>query len=62
MLTAAEKKSRENGRELWLVGLTPGGLAIVQRSPLGEALGPERMFPRPEDAVACYQACRKPKA
>ncbi|QUN31991.1 STAS domain-containing protein (plasmid) [Cupriavidus sp. KK10] len=62
MLTAAEKKSRENGRELWLVGLTPGVLAIVQRSPLGEALGPERVFPRLEDAVACYQACRKPKA
>jgi MFS superfamily sulfate permease-like transporter len=46
-LTEAEKRSRANGVLLWLVGLTPGVLNVVQHSPLGEALGRERMFLQP---------------
>jgi MFS superfamily sulfate permease-like transporter len=56
MLTEAEKRNRERGLALWLVGLAPGVLATVQRSPLGEALGRERMFFNLEHAVARYQA------
>jgi high affinity sulfate transporter 1 len=54
MLTEAEKRQRENGVLLWLVGLNPGVLAMVQRSPLGEILGRERMFFNLEQAVARY--------
>jgi MFS superfamily sulfate permease-like transporter len=56
MLTEAEKRSREHGLLLWLVGLAPGVLATVQRSPLGKTLGRERMFFNLEQAVAKYQS------
>src|SRR5262249_11434486 len=56
MLTEAEKREREKGVLLWLVGLTPGVLAMVQHSPLGAALGRERMFFNLEQAVARHQA------
>ena len=56
MLTDAEKKNRENGVMLWLVGLNPGVLGVVQRSPLGEALGRETMFFNLEQALARYQS------
>jgi len=56
MLTEAEKREREHGVFLWLVGLNPGVLAMVQRSPLGATLGRERMFFTLEQAVARYQA------
>jgi high affinity sulfate transporter 1 len=54
MLTEAEKRQRDRGVTLWLVGLNPEVLAMVQRSPLGEALGRERMFHNLELAVARY--------
>jgi len=56
MLEEAEKKSRANGVQMWLVGLNPGVLSMVQRSPLGAALTKERMFHNLEQAVARYQA------
>jgi SulP family sulfate permease len=56
MLTEAEKKEREKGVLLWLVGLAPGVLAMVQHSPLGVALGRDRMFFNLEQAVARYEA------
>ena len=52
----AEKRHRENGVQFWLVGLNPGVLAAVQRSPLGEALGRDRMFFNLEQAVERYLA------
>lgn len=55
-LTEAEKRYRENGVLLWLVGLNPGVLAVVRRSPLGEVLGDDRMFFNLEQAVARYLA------
>lgn len=54
MLAEGEKRQRERGISLWLVGLTPEVLAIVERSPLGQALGHERMFFNMEQAVARY--------
>ena len=54
MLTQAEVRSRQLGVRLWLVGLTPSVLAMVQRSPLGQALGREGMLFTLELAVAEY--------
>jgi high affinity sulfate transporter 1 len=56
MLTEAEKRLRESGVLLWLVGLNPGVLAMVERSPLGKTLGRERLLFNLEQAVAKYQA------
>jgi high affinity sulfate transporter 1 len=56
MLTEAEKRARERGQLLWLVGLEPGVLETLRRSPLGTTLGRERMFFNLEQAVAKYQA------
>lgn len=61
MLSEAEKKQRERGVLLWLVGLNPEVLAMVQRSPLGETLGRERMHFTLELAVARYIASRQDK-
>jgi high affinity sulfate transporter 1 len=44
MLTEAEENLRARGINLWLAALNPDLLKIVQRSPLGERLGRERMF------------------
>jgi SulP family sulfate permease len=54
MLTEGEKRQRAHGVSLWLVGLNPDVLAMVQRSPLGETLGRERMHFNLEVAVAKY--------
>jgi anti-anti-sigma factor len=54
MLTEAEKRHRDRGVTLWLVGLNPEVLAMVHRAPLGETLGRERMFHNLELAVALY--------
>jgi high affinity sulfate transporter 1 len=56
MLTEAEKRERAAGVLVWLVGLNPGVLAMVQRSPLGATLGRQRMFFNVEQAVAAYQS------
>lgn len=57
MLTEGEKRLREAGVTLWLAGLNPEVLAMVQRSPLGETLGCERMHYNLELAVARYLDC-----
>jgi MFS superfamily sulfate permease-like transporter len=44
MLIEGEERLRERGALLWLVGLNPEALSMVQRSPLGETLGRERML------------------
>jgi SulP family sulfate permease len=56
MLIEAEEKNREHGILLWLVSLNPSVLAMVQRSPLGNTLGRERMFFNLEQAVARYES------
>ncbi|HTC95990.1 MAG TPA: SulP family inorganic anion transporter [Terriglobales bacterium] len=54
MLTEGEKRQRERGVRLWLVGMNPGVLGMLQRSQLGEALGREAMHFNLEIAVAKY--------
>ena len=61
MLTATEKKARAEGREVWLVGLTPNVMNLVRRSPLNDALGHGRMFARLEDAVATFESVARPE-
>ena len=56
MLVDAEKRQREMGVTMWLAGMTPGVLATVKRSPLGEALGTERIFFNLEQAIARHEA------
>jgi SulP family sulfate permease len=60
MWTEAEKRLRAAGVTVWLAGLNPGVLAVVRNSPLGQALGEERMFHNLEEAVAHYRARRLP--
>ena len=58
MLTEGEKRQRERGVALWLVGLNPEVLAMVQRSSLGKVLGREQMYFNLEIAVAKYLGSR----
>ena len=55
-LIEAEKRARGNGVVLWLVGLAPEVLSVVQRSTLGSLLGRDRMHFNLETAVAKYIA------
>ena len=54
MLIEAEKRLRKRGILLWLVGLNPDVLSMIQRSPLGEIMGRDRMHFNLELAVAKY--------
>jgi MFS superfamily sulfate permease-like transporter len=54
MLVEAEQKYRENGTCLWLVGLNPQVLDMIQRSRLGRVLGRDTMHFTLEVAVAKY--------
>jgi len=54
MLTAGEKRQRERGVRLWLVGMNPRVLGVMQRSQLGEVLGSDAMHFNLEIAVAKY--------
>jgi len=54
MLTNAEKRQRERGVSLWLVGLNRQVLAVVERSPLGESPNRDMMDVNLELAVAKY--------
>lgn len=56
MLSESEKRQREKGVMLWLVGLNPSVLAMIKQSPLGLVLGTERLFFNLEEAVAHYQS------
>jgi sulfate permease, SulP family len=54
-LIRAEEKMREAGITLWLSALNPLALNMVRRSPLGQALGNERMFFNLREAVEAYE-------
>ncbi len=56
MLTEGEKKQRERGVSVWLVGLNSQVMAVVQKSSLGKVLGRERMHFNLELAVQKYEA------
>ena len=54
MLTEGEKRQREFGKRVWLVGMNPRVLQMIQRSRLGEALVRDAMHFNLEVAVARY--------
>jgi SulP family sulfate permease len=54
MFAQIAKRQSQHGIRLWLVGMNPGVLAIVQRSPLGRMLRREGMHFNLEIAVARY--------
>jgi high affinity sulfate transporter 1 len=54
-LVEGEKRQREHGVRMWLVGLNPGVLQVIQRSPLGEVLGREELHFNLEAAVTKFR-------
>ncbi len=54
MFTQLAKRQSQHGVQLWLIGMTPRVLAIIQRSALGQLLGREGMHFNLEIAVARY--------
>jgi SulP family sulfate permease len=54
MFAQVAKRQTQHGVQLWLIGMTPRVLAIVQRSPLGQLLRHEGMYFNLEIAVARY--------
>ncbi len=55
MLTEYEQKLRTRGVALWLAGVNPDLHAIIERSPLGQTLGRDRVFYNLHKAVAAWQ-------
>jgi sulfate permease, SulP family len=53
-LTDAEKKLQQAGISLWLAGLNPEPLQLIQKSALGETLGRSRMYFNLEQTVTSY--------
>lgn len=56
MLVNGEEMLRAAGIELWMAGLTPVGLDIVRRSPLGDRLGPDRLCDDVPTAFSRFQS------
>ncbi len=54
MFTQVAKRQSQDGIQLWLIGMNPRVLAVVQRSPLGQILRREGMHFNLEMAVARY--------
>ncbi|MCO4294618.1 SulP family inorganic anion transporter [Solitalea sp. MAHUQ-68] len=55
MLVEADKRLGQEGVAVWLVGLNPEVLEVINRSNLGKTLGPERMHYSIDMAVKKYQ-------
>jgi MFS superfamily sulfate permease-like transporter len=55
MLTEAEKRMQQMGVSLWLAGLNPEPLQLIQKSPLGKTLGRPRMYFNLDQAVTAFQ-------
>ena len=56
MLTEAEQNMRARGVTLWLAAVNPDLLKTIERSPLGAALGHERMFFNLPKVLEAWQA------
>lgn len=55
MLTEAEQNLRARGVTLWLAAVNPDLFKVIERSPLGETLGHERMFFNLAKALEAYR-------
>jgi anti-anti-sigma factor len=56
VLIDGEERHRARGVELWLVALNPEVRQVIERSPLWETLGRDRLFYNMEAAVQRYRA------
>jgi SulP family sulfate permease len=56
MLQEREKRARESGMTVCLVGLNPGVLEVVRRAGLAEQLGPDRLLFNARAAIEQFQA------
>lgn len=54
MLVEGEKRCRDRGIAVWLVGMNPRVLDVIRKSPLGKTLGDEAMLFNLEIAVAKF--------
>ncbi|HSC13505.1 MAG TPA: SulP family inorganic anion transporter, partial [Gammaproteobacteria bacterium] len=54
-LAAAEQRLRERGAALWLAGVNPGLLPVLQRSALAAASDPSRVFADLHQAVEAWE-------
>jgi high affinity sulfate transporter 1 len=54
MLTEAERRLQQSGVELWLAGLNPEPLKLIQKSALGKTLGRSRMYFNLDQAVKSF--------
>jgi high affinity sulfate transporter 1 len=54
MLTEAEKRLQQSGITLWLAGLNPEPLLLIQNSALGKTLGRPRMYFNVDQAVKSF--------
>jgi SulP family sulfate permease len=61
MLIEADRRLQDEGVQLWLVGLTPGVLSVVQRCSLGSTLGRQRMLFDLETAVRNFHSRGAPQ-
>ncbi len=59
MLTEAERTARSDGAEIWLAAVNPELRRIIDRSPLGAALGSERIFFTLRKAVEAWRRRRE---
>jgi SulP family sulfate permease len=57
-LTSAEASLHSSGVTLWLAGPNPEVFRVIERSPLGEALGHTRIFVNLREAVHAYETKR----
>jgi len=56
MLTEAEQSLRARGMRLWLAGVAPDLRQLLDRTPLGAALGPQRVFHNLFKALEAWQS------
>jgi sulfate permease, SulP family len=61
-LMEGEQRAAERGAVLWLVGLNPDVLKVVQNSGLAERLGRDRLLFNARAAIERYQALHAPAA
>jgi len=54
MFAQGAESQRQPGIKLWLIGMSPGVLTIVQGPPLGQMLQRKAMHFNPEIAVGRY--------
>ena len=62
MLIEGDKNAVQLGAVLWLAGLNPGVMEVVQHSGLAERLGRERMLFNARAVIEHYQALTPPSA